>query len=306
MAVMSVARSRDSFEDRDMLIEILATQLFLGRLALVVGAGISMGFGLPSWEELVNRCFHLAGEIRPSGLSPEVASERLFVDVFKRDKLAFAEHVRRALYKGFNLSMSSLRGNPLLAAIGALSMASFRGKVARIVSFNFDDVLERFLEYHGFDVQSLDVLPAWTSRADLFVYHAHGLLPSRDHVPVQEGIVFTQWDYDRRVGNITELWHTTVRDILSSSTCLFIGLSGNDADLRSWMAKVKETHVSIKEKDAFWGVRFSKDPADSNRGIFEERGVFQHTVPHHGIPTFLFEVCQKAAELSKTRSSAVV
>lgn len=298
MVVMSRARSRDCFEDRDCLVEHLATQLAKGRLALVLGAGVSMAFGLPSWERLVDRCFTLVSTSRPTTSSLEASAEYLFTNVFKRDRLSFAEHVRRALFQDFDFTMNGLRKNALLGAIGAMAMVSSRGSVAQIVSFNYDDVLERFLFYHGVDVESIDVLPAWTSSANLVVYHPHGLLSVQPEVVVKRGIVFTELDYDQVVGNIAELWNTVVRGTLCSSTCLLIGLSGNDKNLKSSMAYAKEHHVSVSEKHAFWGVRFSDNVVDPQRGAFEERGVFQVTRSHAEIPAFLFEICQKARELN--------
>jgi hypothetical protein len=292
---MSPARNRAYFENPATLTDHLADQLARGRLAIVIGAGASMGFGLPSWASLLDRCLELRGISRIDGPDPEALAERVLVEGCGNDDVTFARLVATALYENFDLSFETLRQKPLLAAIGALIMLSHKQSSTRIISYNFDDLLGRYLRQGGFAVKSVDELQCWAGTEDVTVYHPHGLLPSgTPPEQINRPICFAAIHFDRLRTN-KPLWASLLREILSSHTCLFIGLSGDDHVLRTTLYEAHSVHAA-KSSYAFWGVRFSNDPADKSRVIFEERGVYQHTLrTYDDLPGFLFTICEQAA-----------
>jgi hypothetical protein len=295
--ILSAMRDRSYYEDSSKLKKFLARQLLGGRLALSLGAGASIGFKLPNWDLLVDRCLRNAGLVRRADRSNESLAEEVLL-ALGNDELRFAQAVRVALYEGMDLSIKALRENELLSAIGALMMVSQRGNIARVVSFNFDDMLEQYLSYSSFSMESIATIPCWASRADVRVYHPHGLLPSDPSIDVSDKIVFTLMDYDRLRATSRTIWHNLLVDVFSSSTCLFIGLSGDDQNLRSALVEAKDRHAGRKE-NAFWGIRFSDREDDPHRQMWEHRGVFQHSVTGYGeVPVFLREVCRIAAAMS--------
>ncbi|MDO8335746.1 MAG: hypothetical protein Q7T74_03120, partial [Candidatus Saccharibacteria bacterium] len=161
MANMNLA---DSWQDEVILTEYLAEQLIYGRLAIVLGAGVSQFYGLPSWTELLNRLCHALGE--PSmdmGSDPLMKAEALKLRHFSGDSAGFARAVRDALYQGLSVDFEVIRRNDLLSAIGALSMSSRRGSASKIVTFNYDDLLETFLEYYGYVTASIEDGKHWSS-----------------------------------------------------------------------------------------------------------------------------------------------
>ncbi|WP_446809706.1 SIR2 family protein [Methylomonas sp. 2BW1-5-20] len=295
-AAMSKMAVRTSYEDGDILNDYLAGQLQKGSLAIVLGAGASFGFGLPSWVELIDQMFTEVGKTRNSSWSLEQAAEELCIGVYSNDRMKFAEAVRRALYKGASLTFDDLRKNDLLAAVGALTMASSRGNAAKVVSFNFDDIIKVYLSYFGYDVCIGVNLPAWSRRADVHVLHPHGLLPSTLAENIPRNIIFTQADYDDITGNSSDYWHSAILDVFRSHTCLFIGLSGHDKNLTSLLKKANDTHAKQQTGELFWGVRFSL-AADPLSNSWESRGVFQYQVSGFDqIPKILFSICQRAAQ----------
>lgn len=288
--MMDIAR----YEDEDFLKTFLATQLYNGRLAIILGAGVSMGYGLPKWDDLIARAFKVAGMMRPGGLSNEEAGELILNEKCKRDQVEFAKIIYQALYEGYNFSFDSMRKNDLLLAIGAAAMVSRRGSVSNIVSFNFDDLLELFLKYMGVDVVSIAEMPSWHERSDIIVYHPHGILPHSNVGDIKSGIVFAQIHYDKIVGR-ANLWRQILLNIMVSNTCLFIGLSGADDNLRSLLLEAQENHVS-RGIHRFWGIRFCTEN-DPRKSLWEERGVFQQILANHNlIPSWLFNICQEAAK----------
>lgn len=284
-----------AFEDTDRLKTYLAQQLSRGRLALVLGAGISTGFGLPNWDELTSEVARDCGFSPPPGLSNEDIGDGLLKHC-GYDEAKFAATVRRALYGTPRFSMHDLVGKPLLVALGALAMASLRGSVSKILSFNFDDLLEKYLGYHGYVAESVGKMPYWASAADVRVFHLHGILPS-DPDGAASPIVFTQSQYDRIIGKSECVWRRVALDLICSNTCLFIGLSGRDNNLKSILTEACPVHPATVRGDAFWGVHFSDSVSDPMRDTWHTRGVSQITVSSYAdVPTYLLDVCQRAAE----------
>lgn len=291
--MMDLAR----FEDEHSLKDFLSKQLMQGRLSLVLGAGASFGFGLPSWNELISRSYRISNINNSNNKNNEVAAEYLLNTVCNTNEIAFASLIRKALYQDFKLSFDVIRKNELLSSVGAITMASRRGNISQVISFNFDDLLEVYLNYFGFDCESIETVPSWSSRADINVYHPHGLLSCKANSEIKRGIVFAQIHYDKIVGDSKNIWRQTLLNILRSNTCLFIGLSGNDNNLTNLLAEVKDTHVSKTRGDIFWGIRFSHNENDPQKEIWEYRGVYQQTLNNYSqIPRWLFEICQLAAQ----------
>jgi SIR2-like domain len=277
--------------------DILASQLRAGRFALVIGAGVSTGFGLPDWDRLIEALAIRFGKIK----SPDVSNEDFSEDLWRaagRDDLVFASNVRECLYDKYSLRMDGLSDKPLLASISAMARPAKRGSVVHIISFNFDDLIEEYLSYYGILVQSIAELPAWDSNlAAVKILHPHGLLPIQRALPVTP-IIFTQYDYDRIVGDITQRWRSRLEMIMSSNTCLFLGLSGKDNNLMSIVARVGKFHVSKGRCDKFWGVRISCNENDIYRMKWEQRGICQYTLENYAsLPAFLCEVCRRATAL---------
>lgn len=59
--------NRDDFNNEDQVRSYLANQLVLGRLSVVLGAGISYHFGLPLWNKLVQRLYEGTPNSMPTG-----------------------------------------------------------------------------------------------------------------------------------------------------------------------------------------------------------------------------------------------
>ena len=83
---------------------------------------------------------------------------------------------------------------------------------------------------------------------------------------------------------------------LRRRTFVFIGLSGDDANLDSLLVDVRDSHASLRENTAYWGVTFKKSPAQADPH-WEPRGVFVKAVKDYDsdLPRILFAICQEAA-----------
>lgn len=297
MAVVSSRSTPDLWREEDWVKNFLAEQLTRRRLSLVIGAGVSVGLGLPTWTALVDHLFEKAKLSPVHGQSIEVAAEDVLTRGFANDRIKFAEAIREAMYARVNANPKLVETSELMSALGALVMSSARGSVSNVVTFNFDTLLEEHLESRGYVVRSVDALPAWADGGDVTVLHPHGALPRDLSVPVRRGVVFTQHDFAAIIGQEQDLWRQRVSDILRSSTCLFLGLSGSDMNLVSMIQSAAPGHCS--RPDAFWGVRFG-GPNDTMGAVWEKRGVLNVTLPaHEALAGWLMDVCRRAAKMRR-------
>ncbi len=292
---------RDDWEDRELRRGYLASQLCRGRLTLVLGAGVSIPFGLPGWSDLVRALFARVGEPLPSiEHTAEDLAEYLRHRQFENDWPGFIRLVHDALYDGVNADLIRLRSHPMLSAIGALGMSSRRGSTSEVITFNFDNLLELFLRYHGFVSSSVYADAHWAGYADVTVYHPHGWVPFDLKEGSSPTLIFDQQSYARVIGQDGNPWRQLVLTVLRRHTCVFVGISGRDMNLDSILETCRAQHVSRQENKPFWGITFSDSNDEVSRIKWESRGVFQVHVSNYetDIPDFLFGICQAAAEIT--------
>jgi len=282
----------------------LARKLCSGSTSLVLGAGASHGFNLPNWKDLVAGVRNQCGEPAPiTDIRVEDEADQLRRKHFKSDRLGFAKAVRIALYEKASHDPKFLLKSDLLQALSAFLTNSLRGKGGTVVTFNFDDILESYLRLLGFVVRSETVAPAWATDADMLVYHPHGLLP-KDSESGSTPIVFSTSDFDEVVGKDSEPWNQTMREVWSTTFPVFIGLSGDDARLRSLLKTVKPSHPAINNDGSiYWGVR--PTPVGTDEHIIErwrEAGIAPRFISgYEELPVWILSICQKAAEIHDSR-----
>jgi hypothetical protein len=267
-------------------------------MALVLGAGISGPFGLPDWLTLVDRLHVEAGVEPNSELGMEKQVEALYLGPFGKNKVTFHAAVKKALYQEIQ-SIDFWIMSKLLQAIGALVMASRRGNVAEVITFNFDDILEAYLEFHGFVTTSVISDKTYTRSADVTVIHPHGLLPYRDGIAGSSELVLEQSSFSRILGPEGALWRTNLLSVMRNKLCLFIGVGNGDHHLESLLFDCKGTHSALADpnKLPYWGVRFTKAPKPDEILIWRERGIATYSVGdfENDLPSLLVTICQKAA-----------
>lgn len=293
---------RDTWENQGELADYLARQLNSGSLALFLGAGISQYYGLPAWEGLLRDMFAVHGQPIPDHDLLRSA-DQYRVRFRKGDEVGFRDDIKAALYRNFKMDFDLLLKNPTLAAIGALVMSSRRGNVSRVVTFNYDDILETYLEYHGFNTISLWNAQHWSSSVDVTVYHPHGYLPFRPNCEPSDRVILDQKSYADIVGDSSNLWYQHIFSILRSHTVLLVGSSAIDPNLDTLLVKSLQAHASrampARAQPLYTAVKLTTDRDKYLEESLEERGVFtQHVADYDvALPQFLFSICQRAAAL---------
>lgn len=296
------ANDPTSWNDRDFLVWYLSRNLKTGRIALFLGAGVSVDFGLPGWNELVDRMSARVGEAK---LGPNDAPMNRCGAIkkrhFSKDEAGFNTLVKDSLYESADLSFSAIRQSSLLSALGALTMSSKRGSASKVVSFNYDNVLETYLSYHGFSIEAVCSPSHWAVNKDVVVYHPHGFLPLGGALKDSKKIVIGEEDYHQILSSSDQnAWRHQLLSIMSTHTCVYVGLSGDDFHLKNLAYAASQLHPVARERIAYNSVllhrkgKISRDLDTTLRSY----GVCPHLFDDYAdIPDFLLSVCQKASEL---------
>jgi hypothetical protein len=249
----------------------LRQQLRRRRMGLVLGAGISQSLGFPGWDSLVDR---IISDTR-TALPPDFASKLQHLPATTRIQVAFeafkakqrsqatgkkSAHdsektdeisirtdwrriVRDALYRDSVLKADNFREFPLLVSLAELSAA----KIDLVVNYNFDDSLERAIQYvhqnvrqnseSGRGQSSLGYQTIWSISTQQdpdnpTIYHPNGFISSRAQDLQSDTIVFSDEEFsDQHLQSLSGEFSSLIH-FFSQNTCLFAGLSLRDTNLR--------------------------------------------------------------------------
>lgn len=225
------------------------------RLVLVLGAGVSVPCGLPSWRKLILDLLysHSATARRWRGLDPEARRALLvwLCDHLDQDPLvlarlakktissrrrgavatspdAFIHAVRDHLYRSGRQRPPAR--SSLAAVVDLIALGAREQRVSAVVTFNWDDLLEQELRrrkvpYHV--VTSGRRVP----KDGIPILHPHGYLPRTGPLGDQ-GIVFSEDEYHRLVDSPFHWATTALLSHFRQNTAVLIGLSLSDPNLR--------------------------------------------------------------------------
>ena len=255
-----------------------------GTLSLYLGAGVSVGSGLPTWDKLVLAMYFSAlskDSLQPWRLYPsylfataewhlERSNEPLEITARKlrryyQDDDDFMLHLWETLYAGFldglsggNKTVESsaiCRGNPTLAGVTGLCRESVIGKrgVKSVITYNYDSLLEVSLADHPFQAVCTSVP---LEHGKMPIYHVHGYVPLNVTELTKQDIVFTEDQYHQSAKDAYS-WSNLVQiQSLSSSTGLMIGLSMSDRNMRRLLDAVSHMPVETNNyallKEPVW------------------------------------------------------
>ncbi|CAN7378748.1 SIR2 family protein [Variovorax sp. LjRoot178] len=195
-----------------------------GALSLFVGAGISMGCGLPSWDELVRRVISevwardkaMAAELlrKPNGIASRYSK--------RQAGGGFNEIVKSCLYQ------DDLVLSPTIEAIAGSG-------IKNICTLNFDDLLEEAFQIAGIEADvATPNEPLSLNQHGTKIFHPHGML-SRFHTADEirsASIVFSEDDYHTIYAEPYSWSNIAQITLLSAFSVLFVGLSMQDPNLR--------------------------------------------------------------------------
>jgi hypothetical protein len=248
-------------------------------IALVLGAGVSTGCGLPGWADLIRRvaqeCWGPNGattvkDLRSNGMSlPTIAG---LLDAERPRNSSFAELLPRALYRDFpfkdvlttpedrsklvNLvhGTSSKLGNSTMRAVAALcAVKDVNGfvanpKVHAVITSNVDAVLRTYVRarYGAWLLRTIESAKHNPRSGRIPTYYMHGFLrfspSSAKEDDEQVPTVFTEAEYFDFFNRPHSVFNYTFLYLLREYNCVFIGMSMEDQNIRRLL------HYSVSDR----------------------------------------------------------
>jgi hypothetical protein len=214
------------------------------RLTFVVGAGVSMEAGLPSWAGLVRALLEAAAPTSlndndraawldaaaESGLLGMAATAR----VLAGSDVEFVKRVDEHLYRG--RGPDYFDPGPVAREIAAWKQAYPQIQLA---TFNYDQLLERAVQDVGLAAEPREDNTREPGEA-VFVRHLHGLLTG---TPTNDAVVLTERDYAIWSPGS---WQDEFMSEALTGVCVFLGLSFTDQNLLRWIYGASGSqHVAV-------------------------------------------------------------
>ena len=260
-------------------------------LNLVLGAGISSTYGLPTWDNLLQRLLLKTIEQEPDKAT---VLSKFFTKLFNPSPLIagrflqeslldgkidnkFEKEVRNALYETFNESSESKIMDEIIKICVAPGNSP---NLDGIITYNYDDIIESKLIEKNIDVPFQTVYGQGMNpdNKSLAIYHVHGYLPQKGPINSHNAITLGEFVYHEQYSNIYS-WNNIVQiNKFRDKTCLFIGTSLSDPNIRrlldianSQKTNKKFHYILKKRSDKNW-VRQKLDKIlEDNPEIFNEK-----------------------------------
>lgn len=232
-------------------------------MTLICGAGTSMSAGLPSWNKYlkkITRIFLIHWEflertnkkylhLAPKEMSIafigdyyDISNTELENDFTKEDPLILAQLIKNCIRAGdwkyllkkalYGEEKSNVPDSELINLLCLFIINSNNFK--SIITYNYDDILEFALKKRGFLTDSIIKENDHFKSKNFPVYHPHGILPFFGGIDGK--IYLSEEDYLTDIIEPNSWYNQLHSTKLTSTCCLFIGLSFNDPSLKRKLA----------------------------------------------------------------------
>lgn len=289
-------QSQYEWNDEDILVGYLGALLREGKLGLVLGAGVSMAFGLPDWTSLLRRMHAKKGvrNVRLKGQDPAMVAERFRLEHCGGSDSVLNDCVRESLYENADGKFDFNQKGSTLFALTALVGPSSNGCINELVTYNFDNLFEEFLTHRGYSIQSIDQEIGWRPTADVCIYHPHGLIPYNSDEAMSNRITFDAKSFSEDYSDAVSRF---LMEYFMRRTCLFVGVSGYDAKLRNLIGRVNASgsHASRSEDTRYWGLTLTtKADFGFKQSNWEGSGVSCRLINDYesDLPRFIYKICR--------------
>lgn len=226
----------DWHTDQYKSLEMAKTSLAEERFTLFLGAGVSMSADLPSWGKLLEDMIDTSkqkefkdGDIEK--LTKVCYNSSIVMGRFVRmmmEKKSNDEDYYQCLHDALYGGISAYR-SPLIDEICNL-VYSKKSQAQSIITYNFDDVMERALRERG--IENYSVFGQNQPQQLFPIYHVHGFIPYANKDDIKSVPVLSEEEYHRVYASSYNWSNVEQLHALSRTTCIFIGLSMTDPNLR--------------------------------------------------------------------------
>lgn len=222
--------------DRDSTMGHAKVSIAENNFSLFLGAGVSMSANLPSWwnllKDMIDTCKQKEfkdGDIEK--LTKVCYNSSIVMGRFVRMMMEkksndedYYQCLHDALYGGI-----SAYSSPLIDEICNL-VDSKKSQAQSIITYNFDDVMERALRKRG--IGNYSVFGQNQPQRFFPIYHVHGFIPYANKDDIKSVPVLSEEEYHRVYASSYNWSNVEQLHALSRTTCIFIGLSMTDPNLR--------------------------------------------------------------------------
>ena len=209
------------------MIEDIKKAIDRNSFGIYVGAGISMGAGMPSWEQLLNELIDL---IEGKGLVPERVAEMRELSKSPNKYLMIAEEIRDLIQKDLeNLIRDRFEDRTKKPTSVHDIIVKLNSKF--IITTNYDTLIEKaivknydnhFPTIYTYNDSASINYSLWNN--DHFVLKAHG------DAKTPKEIILTERDYRHIIHNLSG-YQSILHAIFSTNSILFVGASLSDPEL---------------------------------------------------------------------------
>ena len=227
--------------ENEQAIEKLSQAHHDGNLTLVCGAGVSVGAGIPAWSDLLLGLLEkmMASISNNENLSLKISDANEFQQRYGSSALILGKYLKSNLGKDFSSELRDAlyQNNPntsdIIEAIVELSRPQRDGKpLDSLITFNFDNLIEEALDKSRVKHKAIYAEGMRSKSNELPIFHAHGYLPRNGRIPRDRDIVFSEDAYHSQFIDSFSWSNLIQLNKLSHNTCLFVGLSLTDPNLR--------------------------------------------------------------------------
>lgn len=252
------SKAEDWKTQRNEVINAIRDQYKSGRFSMFLGAGVSSSAGLPDWDTLLNSLF--VSMLTEDAAGTRSADSEQTSSIVKRlrqidgpSALMLARYIRKGITTdspteqgkfidavttqlyGLRNKKYSISSN-LIKSIANLCAPSRTGaKMRAVLTYNFDDLLEREVKGRGLSYRSIFEELDLPSPEELPIYHVHGFLPEdrSEYENINKAtLVFSEEGYHQIYGEAYHWSNLIQLNSLKETSCLMVGLSLTDPNLR--------------------------------------------------------------------------
>lgn len=220
-------------------------------LVLFLGAGVSASAKMPCWDTLISKLiismiseimlgnylvYEEEKEIMAHQIKEMHGGSPLLLARYIHSGLgnSFEEKISKCLYE--DLDNKEKGTSNLLDSISKLCIPKRDGPgVKSIVTYNFDDLIENHLMKLSIKYRSIYKDADIASSNELGIYHVHGFLPQnyRNYDDLTESLLIFSEERYHNLYLDPYFWSNLIQlNYFRENTCLMVGLSGEDPNLR--------------------------------------------------------------------------
>lgn len=200
------------------------------KLIIFIGAGVSMGLGLPSWSEIVKKVLQQETvDKRDSFLNALESGIMSPLEIL--DKIKGTNKID--VYSTFESETSRKINSDIYKKITEISK--------KIITTNYDELIEHNTPLSAIDPNSAYNLQKIDNTKE-FLFKIHG-----SRTAIDKSVIFTE-DYESLYSNAQGLAKFQLEKLLSSHSCLFLGFSMSDNYVSELFNKLSSLYEGLGKK----------------------------------------------------------